>query len=118
MPGQQGCYLRSYKDAALIRPGGSHRQMLSHVCLGARTGCERLTIDVHRYGAGAHSITNVHDNCEQVYIVIGGEGEATVSGQTRKVCEGSVVFIPRNAPHSIRSTGAGELTLVFVSVSL
>jgi len=92
--------------------------MLSHVCLGAKTGCDRLTIDVHRYGEGAHSVTNVHVDSEQVYIVIGGEGEATVSGETRKVHQGSVVFIPRNAPHSIRSTGRGELTLVFVSVSL
>ncbi len=117
MPAQDGHYIRNYKEAPLFRPGGSHRQMLSHVCLGQKTGCERLTIDVHRYGPGAHSVTNVHTNCEQVYFVMGGEGEATVGQETHRVRKGSVVFIPRNAPHSIRRT-RGELTLLFVSVSL
>jgi len=89
------------------------------VCLGnPRVPCARLSLDVHRYREGGESVTNIHSDCEQVYVVTDGRGEATVGGRTETVAKGDVVFIPRNAPHSIRNTGEGELQLIFVSVKL
>jgi mannose-6-phosphate isomerase-like protein (cupin superfamily) len=94
--------------------GGGHNNMLSHECLSSK----RLTIDIHRYPEGGFSNPNVHNNFEQVYVVLEGEGEAIVAGLTQSVGVRSIIFIPRNSLHSIRNTGTGELVLAFISVTL
>ncbi len=114
-----GYFLPGYADAKLIKAGGTHRLMLSHVCIGEATcNSERLTIDIHRYQVGGHSETNTHDNMEQAYFILSGEGEASVGDSKSPVRKGSFIFIPRRSPHSIRNTGSGELVLAFISVVL
>ena len=116
---KQGTLIPNYENVALVKAGGTHRILLSHQCLGMMTtGCERLTIDVHRYQEGGFSVTNVHGHCEQGYFIMDGEGEVNVGNETYKVTKGSYVFIPRNAPHSLRNTGKGELVLLFMSTLL
>ncbi len=92
--------------------------LLSHVCIGPGRPSERLSLDVHRYQRGGYSVTNVHSDCEQAYLILSGEGQVTLDERTYPVKEGSVVFIPRGTRHSIKNTGEGELVLAFISTYL
>lgn len=111
-------HINDYRDIDPIVAGGSHRDLLSHECLGAKKGTRRLSLDIHRYQEGGHSVTNVHSHCEQGYFIISGQGEVTLGDRTHPITNGSYVYIPRNQPHSIKNTGEGELILVFMSVNL
>ena len=110
--------LQSFQDAPLISARGSHRMLLSHVCIGRERNSERLTLDAHRYHRGGYSVTNVHEDCEQVYMVLSRRGEVTLNEKTYPLKRGSVVFIPRHTRHSIRNTRDEELVLVFISTYL
>ncbi len=109
----------NYHDVPPITIGGTHNNMLSHVCIGKRgVQTENLQIDVHRYPQGGFSDANAHDQCEQAYFVLKGRGEAKIGGETKGVHPGSLVFIPRRTLHCIRNTGKGELVLAFISCNL
>lgn len=54
-----------------------------------------------------------HHGPEETYYIVSGSGHMTVDGHTAEVGPGHAVFIPPNAKHSLRSTGAEPLFLVF-----
>jgi mannose-6-phosphate isomerase-like protein (cupin superfamily) len=113
------CVIPDFENVPVREPGGSHRQLLSHECIGmGDRGSKRLSVDVHRYQVKGHSVTNVHSVCEQGYFILEGEGEVRVGDETYDVSKGSYVFIPRHAPHSLKNTGDGELILLFMSIDL
>lgn len=113
------CVIPDFEEVPVREPGGSHRQLLSHECIGmGDRGSKRLSVDVHRYQVKGHSVTNVHSECEQGYFILEGEGIVSVGDETYDVRRGSYVFIPRHAPHSLKNTGDGELILLFMSIEL
>jgi mannose-6-phosphate isomerase-like protein (cupin superfamily) len=56
---------------------------------------------------------HVHENEEQTYIILDGEGEVVLGGEKFNVSNGYVVFIPVGIEHSIRNTGKKELKYVY-----
>jgi mannose-6-phosphate isomerase-like protein (cupin superfamily) len=52
-----------------------------------------------------------HD-AEQVYVIIAGVGIMHVNGEEKEVGAGTSIFVPRNAPHSIRNHGSEKLIFV------
>jgi quercetin dioxygenase-like cupin family protein len=57
--------------------------------------------------------THAHPRATEIYLVEGGGGEVTVSGEAVTVTQGSFVVIPRGAQHAIV---AGPEGLVFTSM--
>ena len=108
----------NYQDIKPVIIGGSHNNMLSHVCVGKKDGLDRLTIDVHRYPVGGGSNFNVHHDQEQAYLILEGEGEVSVGGVEEPVKPGSFVFIPRRSLHAIRNLGDADLVLAFLNIKL
>ena len=53
----------------------------------------------------------VHPSVDQILIVIDGEGEAILNGQTQKVKEHDLIFVPAGVTHNIRNTDDEELRL-------
>ena len=94
----QGAAFR-YDEVPPIVAGGTHNMLISHECIKGKIESEVLTVHIHRYQEGGFSTPNVHSQFEQVYVVKEGEGEVMVGGKTSPIRAGSVIFIPRHAPH-------------------
>ena len=57
--------------------------------------------------------THAKDN-QEIYIVISGEGEMIVNGQTWQVTTGDVIVNPIGGTHQLSNTGDKELHIVVI----
>lgn len=55
-----------------------------------------------------------HHSNEEVYVILQGLGEMTVSGEILTVAAGSAVYLPPEVPHALRNTGGEELIVMWV----
>ena len=65
---------------------------------------------------GQGTIPHFHENMEEMYYVISGQGLMSIDGNTELVDEDDIVYIPPRSSHSIRQTG--DLPLRFITVSI
>ena len=56
----------------------------------------------------------VHEDTDQILTFVSGVGEATVSGQKRKVSQGDLVVVPAGKKHNFVNTGENPLILYTV----
>ena len=56
----------------------------------------------------------VHPDTDQILTFVSGVGEATVSGQTRKVAAGDLVVVPAGRKHNFVNSGPNPLVLYTV----
>ena len=56
----------------------------------------------------------MHEDIEEVILILEGEGEAWVDGETAKFKKGDAVFFPANSRHQVRNTG--DTMLVTASI--
>jgi mannose-6-phosphate isomerase-like protein (cupin superfamily) len=56
----------------------------------------------------------VHEDTDQILTFVSGTGEATVSGEKRKVAQGDLVVVPAGRKHNFVNTGANPLILYTV----
>ena len=62
---------------------------------------------VMHYKANASSPFHLHENCEHFYFIIEGEGTVETPEGVRPVEPGTMVFIPPEAKHRLRSSDTG-----------
>jgi mannose-6-phosphate isomerase-like protein (cupin superfamily) len=55
-----------------------------------------------------------HEEAEQVYIVVSGQGTMTVAGDKQEVGEGDLVLVPPATDHSIANSNSADLCCVSV----
>ena len=106
---EQNCELEGWADAA---PGAvTWRTLLS----ADRTPTSDMTVGVAEIAPGAadQGVAHRHPPAE-VYYILAGEGVVTIDGVEHPVRSGSTLFIPGNAWHRTRNTGAGTLRLFYV----
>jgi len=75
-----------------------------------RLGSANLSVAIMDCPAG--SIVrplHAHRDTEEVLLVLEGEGEAWVDGDTAPFKKGDVVLFPANSKHMVRNTGSGPL---------
>ncbi len=85
--------------------------------LGKRDGTHRMVglwDSILLEGQG--TIPHYHENMEEIYYVISGQGLMTIDGDTELVDEEDIIYIPPNKNHSIRQTG--DLPLRYITVSI
>lgn len=63
---------------------------------------------------GSVGFLHTHKTHEELYIIVGGEGEFQVDGEIFAVGEGSVVRVSPAGRRSLRNTGTGPLTMICV----
>jgi len=68
---------------------------------------ESMSFAQYTIDAGA-SIHEHHHPNEEVWVVIEGELEVTVAGETQTAGPGCVAVVPADAPHSVRALTAGK----------
>ncbi|WP_214404251.1 cupin domain-containing protein [Pseudonocardia lacus] len=64
--------------------------------------------------AGGEIGEEVHEENDQILTFVSGVGEATVSGQKRKVAAGDLVVVPAGRKHNFVNTGPNPLVLYTV----
>lgn len=56
----------------------------------------------------------VHPNTDQIIFIVDGDGEAILNGETRRIEEHDVVFVPAGTTHNFKNIGDEELKLFTV----
>jgi mannose-6-phosphate isomerase-like protein (cupin superfamily) len=56
----------------------------------------------------------VHEDTDQILTFVSGTGEATVSGQKRRIAQGDLVVVPAGEEHNFVNTGENPLVLYTV----
>lgn len=81
----------------------------STILLLDRKETNRCELTVVIWPSNSRGAMVAHKEKEQTFFVLNGEGKVTVGEETSGIKPGSVVFIPRNLPHTTE-TGNDELT--------
>jgi mannose-6-phosphate isomerase-like protein (cupin superfamily) len=78
-------------------------------------GARNLSITWVDVAPGAEQRVHSHEDSEQVYVIVRGQGRMEVAGDVEEVGEGDLVFIPPATEHGI--TNHGSDPLVYVSAA-
>ena len=55
-----------------------------------------------------------HGTSDQILVIVKGEGEAVVNGQTTRIGKHSVVYVPANTMHNVINKGDEDMKLYTV----
>jgi mannose-6-phosphate isomerase-like protein (cupin superfamily) len=79
----------------------------------AFTNFARLTLK-----PGGTNQVHVHDDAEQVYIVLRGGGTVQVGDEKAEVKAGDAVFLPAKVPHGFFNTGKKTAVILLVGTHI
>lgn len=71
--------------------------------VGGQLGVYLLTIK--------ESNPHLHEDLDQIYIVVSGHGWMEIDGQRKEIGPGCLVHIPHGKTHSLAPTGTGSVTV-------
>ena len=101
--------LRRLSEASVEERG----RLRSHFLLDAGDlGSRNLTVTWVDVPPGGEQRAHSHPDSEQVYVIVRGSGRMSVAGDTEKVSEGDLVFIPPAADHGIVNDGYEPLVYI------
>lgn len=76
-----------------------------------------MMINWAKLPAGKSFKPHYHEDMEEVYIMLKGEGELTVDDETEKVVPGDRIIIPQNAIHGMRNKGKIDIEYIALGIS-
>ena len=77
-------------------------------------GAETCLAGLWSIRPGLQCATDIHNDADELYYVVAGEGELSLDDEVYPVREGMTIFIPRGVSHRTRNTGATDLTYYWV----
>src|SRR5262250_2806492 len=89
------------EQALSIKPFGLDMKVL--LSTEATSGATSVLMAWHKPGEGPPD--HVHFSQEEMFFIVEGTYELTVSGETSTVGPGTIVFIPRHVVHRFRNVG-------------
>ena len=95
------------KDAASTLHGGAQRMPTRWVNVA-----EPMRVSRYRVEAGALVTGHVHTGKTEYWLIVRGEGVASIGDRQFEVREGDIVATPPTVPHSLRNCGSGPLEFV------
>lgn len=75
---------------------------------------ERSQIVAMKLAAGEDIGEEVHEQNDQLFVIVDGTGEALVGSDTRSIQEDDLVCVPAGTNHNITNTGEGDLKLITI----
>lgn len=75
---------------------------------------QHLYAGLNCFEPGQQHHAHIHADQDKLYVVLEGDGEATVGDQTSAVHTGDVILAPAGVLHSMRNPGPGRLTVMIV----
>lgn len=79
---------------------------------GERDQSSALVVGVARIEPGA-ALSRQHHEPEETYYVLSGRGDMEIEDMQTEIGPGTAVYIPPNARHAVRCTGAEPLVFIF-----
>jgi mannose-6-phosphate isomerase-like protein (cupin superfamily) len=103
--------VRRFDEAAVV---DVHR-LSSHLLMDAGDlGSRNCSVHWIVVPAGASEELRSHEEAEQVYVVVGGSGTMSATGDTQQLAVGDLVLIPPATDHAVANDGTDTLALVSV----
>lgn len=91
-----------------------HR-LKTHVLMDAgELGARNLSVTWLTVPAGASQTLRSHEESEQAYVVVRGNGTMSVAGDTQEVSEGDLILVPPATEHSVRNEGDAEFACLSI----
>ena len=75
---------------------------------------ETMFAGLNCFEPGQEHAPHAHAGQDKLYILLEGEGEVQVGGETRSVSAGDAAFAPSGVVHSLRNTGLKRLVVMAV----
>jgi mannose-6-phosphate isomerase-like protein (cupin superfamily) len=86
---------------------------VSHLLMApGQFGSRNLAVTWVEGSPGSQQPLHAHPDCEQMYVVVAGQGRMIVAGEEQDVQAGTLVFVPPGAEHAIGNPGPGNLVYV------
>jgi mannose-6-phosphate isomerase-like protein (cupin superfamily) len=103
--------VRRLRDA----PVEEWHRLSAHLLMDAgELGARNLSVTWITVPAGAEQTLRSHEESEQAYVVVRGNGSMSVAGDTQQVGEGDLILVPPATGHSISNDGEDELACVSI----
>ncbi|RLM02561.1 cupin domain [Gibbsiella quercinecans] len=78
-------------------------------------GSKHLDYRISVYQPRAYVVPHKHDQQEQIYHILDGEGLMEIEGERSVVRRDHVIFLPPGVEHAIYNTGQTDLKLIVVT---
>ena len=103
--------VRRFSDAAVTE---LHR-LRPHILMDAgELGSRNVSVCWLEVPPGASEELRSHEEAEQVYVVVSGNGTMSATGDTQVLSVGDLVLIPPATDHAVANDGAEPMALVSV----
>jgi mannose-6-phosphate isomerase-like protein (cupin superfamily) len=103
--------VRRISDAAVK----DWHRLSSHILMDAgELGSRHMTVTWIDVPTGVSQELHSHEEAEQVYVIVAGEGTLTAAGDTQTLVPGDLALIPPATDHTIANEGTEQLSLVSV----
>jgi mannose-6-phosphate isomerase-like protein (cupin superfamily) len=103
--------VRRFSEAA----GTDVHKLRARILMDAgELGSRNLSVNWLEVPAGASEELRSHEEAEQVYVVVGGTGKMSATGDTQDLHQGDLVLIPPATDHSVNNDNSETLILVSV----
>jgi mannose-6-phosphate isomerase-like protein (cupin superfamily) len=103
--------VRRFSEAAAT---DVHRLRARILMDAGELGSRHLSVNWIEVPAGASEELRSHEEAEQVYVVVGGTGKMSATGDTQDLGQGDLVLIPPATDHSVNNDNSETLILVSV----
>ena len=96
-------------------PTEEWHRLRNHILMDAgELGSRNISVTWLEVPAGIDQELHSHEEAEQVYIVVSGQGTMTVAGDKQEIGEGDLVMVPPATDHSIANGNSADLCCVSV----
>lgn len=103
--------VRRISDAAVK----DWHRLSSHILMDAgELGSRHMTVTWMDVPTGVSQQLHSHEEAEQVYVIVRGEGTLSAAGDTQTLVPGDLALIPPATDHVIANEGSEQLSLVSV----
>ncbi|MEM1319762.1 MAG: cupin domain-containing protein [Bacteroidota bacterium] len=106
-------YLKSFQDCPAFL-AGDHTQIRELLHPNKDTVPLNYSLAHASVGAGEASLPHILKRSSEVYVILQGEGEMHIDGETAPLKTGQLVYIPAGAKQHIVNTGTLELQFLCI----
>jgi mannose-6-phosphate isomerase-like protein (cupin superfamily) len=103
--------VRRHSEAAVTE---WHR-LRTHILMDAgELGSRNMSVIWIEVPAGTSQSLRSHEEAEQVYVVVQGEGTMSAAGDSERLLQGDLALIPPATDHAIANEGEGSFACISV----
>ncbi len=103
--------VRRLSDAAVEE----WHQLQTHILMDAgELGSRHMSVTLVEVPPGVSQSLRSHEEAEQVYVVVRGEGTLSAAGDSERLGQGDLALIPPATDHAIANDGDGSFACVSV----